>query len=156
MSLEDIERRLRGLEDIEEIKRLKARYCSYCDDHYDPEGIAALFTEDGVWDGGTRGKAEGRAGIRDLFTRVTPLVPFSVHMVMNPIIEVEGDTAKGSWYFLGALTVAKENEAVWAAARYDDEYARVNGEWKYSRLKVTFFFWTPFDQGWAKNRDSWE
>ena len=29
MSLEDIERRLRVLEDVEEIKRLKARYCGY-------------------------------------------------------------------------------------------------------------------------------
>ncbi len=38
MTLEDIERRLRVMEDIEEIKRLKARYCSYCDDNYDVTG----------------------------------------------------------------------------------------------------------------------
>ena len=31
VSLEDIERRLRALEDVEQIKRLKARYCTYCD-----------------------------------------------------------------------------------------------------------------------------
>ncbi len=30
MTLEDIDRRLRAIEDIEEIKGLKARYCSYC------------------------------------------------------------------------------------------------------------------------------
>ena len=156
MSLEEIERRLRVLEDIEEIKKLKARYCSYCDNHHDPDGIAGLFTEDGVWDGGTRGMAQGRDAIRDLFTRITPMVPFSVHMLMNPIIEVEGDRARGSWYFFGALTVAGENEAVWASARYDDEYARVDGEWKCRRFKVSFFFWTPFDQGWVRNRDLWK
>ena len=45
MSLEDIERRLKVIEDIEEIKRLKARYCAYCDDNYDADGIASLFIE---------------------------------------------------------------------------------------------------------------
>ena len=35
MSLEDLERRLKVLEDIEEIKLLKRRYCAYCDDNYD-------------------------------------------------------------------------------------------------------------------------
>ena len=56
MSLEDIERRLKVLEDVEEIKRLKARYCAYCDDSYDADAIASLFIEDAVWDGGMRGK----------------------------------------------------------------------------------------------------
>ena len=49
MSAEDlaaIEARLRRLEDIEAIKRLKARYCAACDDGYDPDRLAALFTED--------------------------------------------------------------------------------------------------------------
>ena len=55
MTLEDIDRRLRAIEDIEEIKRLKARYCSYCDDNYDADSIANLFTEDAIWDGGIRG-----------------------------------------------------------------------------------------------------
>ena len=65
MSMEDLERRIKALEDIEEIKKLKARYCAYCDDSYDADGIAALFTEDAVWDGGIRGRAEGRQDIRD-------------------------------------------------------------------------------------------
>ncbi len=44
MSLEAVEKRLRAMEDIEEIKRLKARYCAYCDDNYNIEGLASLFT----------------------------------------------------------------------------------------------------------------
>ncbi len=47
------------LEDIEEIKRLKAGYCSSCDDNYDADSIASLFTEDAIWDGGIRGTAGG-------------------------------------------------------------------------------------------------
>ena len=49
MTLEDIDRRLRAIEDIEEVKRLKARYCSYCDDNYDADSIANLFTEDAIF-----------------------------------------------------------------------------------------------------------
>ena len=45
MNVEDLARRLQVLEDIEAIKKLKARYCAYCDNQYDADGIAALFTE---------------------------------------------------------------------------------------------------------------
>ena len=54
--------RLKRLEDVEAIERLKTMYCFHCDDGFDPEAIAALFCEDGVWDGGSR--VEGRGPIR--------------------------------------------------------------------------------------------
>ena len=54
MNIEALAQRLQVLEDIEAIKRLKARYCAFCDDGYNPDGIAGLFVEDGVWDGGRR------------------------------------------------------------------------------------------------------
>ncbi len=151
-SLKDLERRIKVLEDIEEIKRLKARYCAYCDDSYDADAIANLFIEDAVWDGGIRGRSEGREEIRSFFKRAPQRLPFAVHMVMNPIIEVDGDRAKGTWYLLQACTYAAGNQAVWGSARYDEEYARVNGEWKFKSLKLTSNFWTPFDQGWVKAR----
>ena len=98
MNMEDLERRLRVMEDVEEIKRLKARYCAYCDDNYNATAIASLFTEDAVWDGGIRGRADGRQGIHDFFFQASQRLPFAIHMVMNPDIEVNGDTATGSWY----------------------------------------------------------
>ena len=152
MTMEDLERRIRVMEDIEEIKRLKARYCAYCDDSYDADGIAGLFTEDAVWDGGMRGKAEGREGIRDFFVRAPQRLPFAIHMVMNPIIDVDGDNATGTWYLFQACTFAEGDRAVWGSARYDEEYVRVNGDWKFKNLTLTSFFWTPFDQGWVKTR----
>ena len=152
MTLEDIDRRLRAIEDIEEIKRLKARYCSYCDDNYDADSIANLFTEDAIWDGGIRGTAEGRDEIRNFFIRASQRLPFAVHMVMNPIIEVDGDQAKGIWHLFQACTFAEGDQAVWGSARYDEEYVRLDGEWKFKNLKLTSFFWTPFDRGWARER----
>ena len=155
MNLEDIERRLRVLEDVEEIKRLKARYCAHCDNKYgdyDPDSIVSLFTEDAVWEGGTLGRSEGKEEIRRRFVTALERIPFSLHMVMNPIVEVDGDTATGTWYLLQACTFGEGNQAVWGSARYDDYFVRVNGEWKIKNLNVNSFFWTPFDQGWVKKR----
>ncbi len=106
MTLEDIDRRLRAIQDIEEIKRLKASYSSYCDDNYDADRIANLFTEDAIWDGGIRGTAEGRDEIRNFFIRASHRLPLAVHMVMNPIIEVDGDRdeeVQDVWRRLAAL-----------------------------------------------------
>ena len=104
---EDLEARIQRLEDIESIRALKARYCMYCDDNYDVEGLASLFTEDAVWDGGIRGKAVGRDGIREFFQHAPERLPFAVHMVMNPLIEVNGDEATGVWYLFQACTYAQ-------------------------------------------------
>jgi hypothetical protein len=38
------------LEDAEAIRNLKARYAGLCDNQYDADGIASLFTEDAVWE----------------------------------------------------------------------------------------------------------
>ena len=127
MSLEDLDRRLNVLEDIEAIKVLKRRYCVYCDDNYDLDGLASLFTEDAVWDGGHFGKSEGRGQIRSFFQKAPQNLPFAVHMVLNPIIEVNGDIAKGTWYLFQACTFGDGDRAVWGSARYDEDYVRVDG-----------------------------
>ena len=57
--LERMERRLQSLEDAEAIRNLKSRYAALCDDNYDAEGIAALFTEDATWDSPGLGRFEG-------------------------------------------------------------------------------------------------
>jgi uncharacterized protein (TIGR02246 family) len=149
-SMKTIEERLRVLEDIEEIRKLKARYAAACDDNYDADAIAALFTEDALWDGGSLGKADGRDAIRKFFSRAAEFFPFAIHNVMNPIIEVEGDRATAQWYLLQPATMAKGNQAVWLAAVYHDEYVRHEGRWMFKKLSVKPHFLTPYEEGWAR------
>ena len=80
------------------------------------------------------------------------MLHFAIHYVMNPIIEVNGNRATGIWYLLEPCTFAKGEQAAWGAARYDEEYVKVGGQWKFKRLKLGSWFWTAFDQGWAKRR----
>ncbi len=151
-TVEELIARVRRLDDIEQIKQLKARYCAYCDDNYDAEGIASLFTEDGVWDGGALGKGEGRAGIVKFFQRASSAFTFAIHNVMNPIIEVDGDNATGRWYLMQPLTrrSGDSESAMWLAGRYEDDYVRVDGEWKFQSLRFFTRMLTPYDEGWAK------
>ncbi|HEX3408951.1 MAG TPA: nuclear transport factor 2 family protein [Candidatus Binataceae bacterium] len=148
--MKTIEERLRVLEDIEEIRKLKARYAAACDDHYNADVIASLFTEDAVWDGGSLGKADGREAIRKFFSRATEFFPFAMHNVMNPIVDVDGDCATAQWYLLQPATMKKGNQAVWLAAVYHDEYVRIENRWLFRRLQVTAHFLTPYEEGWAK------
>ena len=69
---------------------------------------------------------------------------------MNPIIEVDGDSATGQWYLFQPVTLAQENQAAWLAGRYEEKYEKRGGEWQCKYLTVTPFFFTPYGDGWVK------
>src|SRR5260221_404979 len=128
----DLAQRVARLEAIEEIKGLKARYCAYCDDNYDPEGIASLFVEDGLWDGERFGRHVGRDQIKAFFKSISGEIVFAAHLALNPIIEAkDADHATGRWRLIMPATVRTDgkNEARWLVAAYTESYVRVNGVW---------------------------
>jgi ketosteroid isomerase-like protein len=159
-AMRDLEARIRRLEDIESVKQLKARYCAACDDGYDADRLAALFTVDAVWDGGrTFGVAEGRDAIHRHFRGASKRVTIARHQVMNPIIEVDGDRATGHWLLFQPCTNAGPDgeQAMWLAATYADEYARtgdadVDGGWLIARTLIDVAFFTAYDPGWVEQR----
>ena len=136
MATSELEKRITRLEDIEAIKQLKARYCEICDDMHNPSRVASVFVEDAIWESADFGKAEGHAAIQELFRDFKKMFSFSQHNITNPIIEVNGDRATGMWYIMGPWTHAENDDEKWMALRYDDDYVKVNGEWKYSHLRV--------------------
>lgn len=147
----DLETRITRLEDLEAIKQLKARYCEICDDDHDPDRITMLFTEDGIWQAKGIGEAKGHAEIRKLFRRFQKAIRFSQHMTMNPVIEVDGGTAQGTWYFFGAFTMEQGNQALWQACRYHESYRKVEGKWLIERLTVKGpRMAADYETGWAK------
>ena len=150
MDMAELEKRVTMREDIEAIKQLKACYCAICDDNHNPDKITTLFVDDGIWEGVDLGSHRGHQAIRALFQSFQERISFSQHNVMNPIIEVDGDHAKGSWYFMGPFTFRKGNRAMWIAARYEDDYVKVNGEWKFKHLRAIGRMAAPYEKGWAK------
>lgn len=162
-SLRALEARVRALEDVETIRKLKARYAELVDARY-AEGriaepaaveelarrIAALFTEDAVWDGGAAlGVCRGREAIRERMAK--PTLHFSWHYFVKPRIEVDGDSATGRWDLLAPCTTADERP-MWMAGVEDDVYARVGGEWLHASMELRVVFMAPHDRGWAKRK----
>ncbi len=147
-----IEDRLARLEAIEDIKALKARYCALCDADYDPDGLAALFLPEAVWDGGPFGRHVGRDAIRTFFAGISGSIEFAAHLVLNPIIDVHGpDEASGKWRLIMPCTVVETGkpEARWLLSEYDETYAKVDGIWMFRTMRVIVNFFSPHLQGWA-------
>jgi hypothetical protein len=144
----ELEQTVQRLADIEDIKQLKARYASACDDDYNPEKLAPLFAQDAIWDGSILGYAEGREGIREFFGAASSLVPFAVHQVSNPLIEIDGDTATGQWFLWQPMVLGEQ--ALWLSAVYADKYVRTDGKWLFQHLKLNIRMLTPFEEGPAK------
>ena len=128
--LDELETRVRALEDTDAIRNLKARYAELCDDNYNPDGIAALFVEDAVWESGPLGRFEGREAIREFFRGASRIFTFAIHYTLNS----HGD------------------QAMWRAGIDEEEYVRMNGRWMFKSKKSTGLFNTPFDSGWNKVR----
>jgi len=157
MPKRDSEARLRILEDTEEIKKLKAKYCYLVDvalsDPSKWDELLEYFSDQAKIDFGPFGGREGKEAVSKFFRRsVAGSLLFSAHMAHNPIIEVEGDKAKGRWYFHVPATDKRVNRAVWITEAYEEEYMKEEGKWKFSFIKAEFFHHTPFDEGWVNTR----
>lgn len=159
--LAQLEARVAAAEAVHAIHALKARYAELVDRRYTKgraregaelaetaEAIAALFTEDGVWDGGAAlGRCEGRAAI--VARMREPTLRFSWHFFLKPRIEVEGDRARARWDILSPCTT-KDGRPHWMVGTEDDEYARVEGVWLHRRMRLTTVFLAPHATGWEK------
>ena len=150
--LERIERRLRVLEDREAIRNPKARYAALCDNQYDADGIASLFTEDAVWESPALGCFEGREAIRNFFRGASSIFSFAIHYSLNGDIEIEGDQARARWYLFMPCTLAAGTHAMWRASIDHETYARIDETWMFRHKRSEPLMNVPFETGWGKTR----
>jgi hypothetical protein len=170
-SLDD---RLRAIEDVAEITRLKTLYGEYWDAGWADapgdgrgDGLAALFTEDGIWDGRpvVADVLHGREEIKrscDEFARFNTYAPdgsprddeaMSIHFATNPRVDVDDDTAVGKFTGLLLTADAESGRSFWCCGRYIDEFVRTDDGWKFTKVKFHYAMFTPFDgAGWVKER----
>lgn len=133
--------------DIRAISQIKGLYCDIIDrasrgaEPGDEEKLLALFTEDAEIDfsllNGTRHK--GHEAIRKLYFETFPAGnKWQWHSTHTEVIEVDGDQAIGRWtMFAMVIRKADPETAIQTYGRYIDEFVKVNGVWKQSKI---FFF----------------
>jgi glyoxylase I family protein len=128
-------RRLRQLEDVEAIRRLKAAYCAACDADHDGDMVTALFVPDGTWSTSMNQHCPGHDAIRAHFgaIRASKRMIHSSHMVTNPVIDVDGDDATGTWSLLMMYT-APDQSRYRIVGSYRDRYVRRGGRWLFRSL----------------------
>ena len=156
MTDQDLLKRVTALEDLEAIKRLKRTYCYIADDaiNGNPAAWNDLMSRwvDDCWaDFGPFGVHRGKEAVASFFTNtVSGFLSYSAHMVANPIIDIDGDTATGRWYVDVPCTLRAPDRAAWLQAKYDEEYVKVGGAWKWKSITARFDFLSPFEEGWVK------
>ena len=155
------EERLDRLESEREIQALVYRYAELCDAAYDPDGLAALFTEDATWSSRTKdgsvdfGQYEGREAIRGFFAGVSAdLGPMTLHYLLSPRVEIgpDPDSAVGHCYLYAILdrrAAAAEpdspsRERIVLAGTYDHRFRRVGGRWLISASACDLSLEAPF------------
>ncbi|MFC0108043.1 nuclear transport factor 2 family protein [Kibdelosporangium aridum] len=114
---------------IEEIRRLKYRYLRGVDQkRWDL--LEDALTEDAVADYGTKAMGEplvltGRAAILDFMRQNLggdKIITF--HFAGQPEIDVDGDSATGTWAFEDTVIVKEHRLVIKGAAYYEEQYVR--------------------------------
>lgn len=136
--------RIRRLEDREAIRELVARYCLAIDGR-DVARIADCFTADG----GFRSRdgvlnARGRAAVVQQFHgRFAALGP-TFHYTHDHVLRFDdGDADRASGIVTSHAELVRNGEPMWVALRYDDEYRRDDGHWRFQDRLLSFMYYLP-------------
>ncbi|MDI2030180.1 nuclear transport factor 2 family protein [Saccharopolyspora sp. TS4A08] len=156
--LADLTRRITRLEDVRAIEQLKFRYAAFCDDGYDPDGIASCFADDGRWVvDGEGGSMVGHEEIKAHFRALSKKISWALHHVLNPQVELDEDgrTATGHFYLLCLCTIESlddptEKDPVLITIHYTDQFVKRDGRWYFQELLGKTHQVSNWDQGWVK------
>jgi hypothetical protein len=140
--MQDVEQRVARLEAAKQIEDLKARYSRFCDEGYDPDGIAGLFVADGTWETTGFGRQEGVQEIHAFMSAVSADIPWAWHSTSNPSVSVaeDGRSATGSWYSLVICQRRQPSGAVvpmLMVGKYADAFVLTEAGWRFSAIDCT-------------------
>lgn len=142
--LQELEARIRRLEDRTEIGELIARYGLVMDNR-DMQGMPQLFTPDVVvrsLDGVMNSR--GREAVTELFRGRFKVLGPSNHFSHDRIITFdESDPDQAAGLVLSHAEMNRNGQAMITAIRYHDRYRRHEGAWRFSERVLTFFYYVP-------------
>lgn len=128
---------LQILLDKQEIYEVLARYCRGID-RLDESLLRSVYHPDATDDHGFfRGKASDFIDWALDFSRAK--MKSTWHVIMNVLMEVDGDTAHSEAYSVAYHRVKEEKDYDWiVGGRFIDRFERRKGEWKILKRRVVF------------------
>ncbi|MBP0589800.1 nuclear transport factor 2 family protein [Paraburkholderia sp. LEh10] len=156
-TLDALHARIAALEAERAVRETIARYMALCDvpsGALDGESLAALFTQDAVWEGiGPQytqkfGRLQGSADILAMLQRYLPPAPHfatNVHFLTSETIDVDGTRAKGRWIMLQASGYV-DTRAELIAARLEVDFtpAPDGRTWQIQHFRTERLFDAPW------------
>jgi hypothetical protein len=124
------------LADREAIKELRAKYCHYFDAQ-EVDNWVSLFAEGGGMDAGEHGTFTGEEELSLFINGAFAEDPYMAHRVDNPIVEIDGDSAEGHWYF-EAIQREPSGEATIEQGKYHETYVKTDEGWKFEEIQIEF------------------
>ena len=143
--------------DRAEIEDLMARYL-FAMDYHDADAYAGCFTEDGELDwamGVAKGREEIRAEALSFKAKIGEIFKDSEgrpanlrHVVAQKTIRVEGDCAWNTGFWFEMTNGGPDGSiALPSFGIYEDELARIEGHWLFTRRKICNEFLTGRESG---------
>jgi hypothetical protein len=148
-----LEQRLQRARDLRDILHLQRIYGYYVD-IADWDDVSGLLTDDATAEYGASGVYVGKDHVGAFLRAMNggrdglELGVLNEHVQLQPVIDIapDGKTAKGRWRMLGLLG-RYHKDARWQAGPYENEYRKVDGKWKISRIHWAETFTVPYAGG---------
>ncbi len=138
MNLEQIESRLNDVEATLQILNLHNEYVLYLNNRQWRE-MADCFAHNAT--AYIHEERTGKEEIYRLFTEVIAKLNEGkrrdAHFAVQPVLAVDGEKASGHWLMYIFIPNDEGGVERYLAGRYDCEYAKVEGKWKFSLLTYT-------------------
>jgi hypothetical protein len=153
-NMKSLEERIQALEDARDIANVKTRYLDAADGgwdrlSHDADALSMCLADNCTWTVPGVGTLHGKEAVQDLMRGFRKTMPFAYHVITNPFLEVEGDTARGNWHLTWQGTDRDRNE-LWLAGVYDDTFVRTREGWRIQTLNVKYAYFGARAQGWEK------
>lgn len=145
--IDSLVKRIDRFESRNAIIELGTRYAMAFDEH-DMPALLSLFTEDAVFDSPSGVmKAHGKGAIEAMFINMLKIRGPAYHWTHDHIVEFDGDDPdRATGIVLSHAETSPDGQGSMAAMKYEDVYARVNGQWKYARRSIHFLYYTPISE----------
>ena len=142
MEIKDLALRLDRLESKEEIKELVSKYAEACDQQ-DLKYLEGLFTKDAeFFSPNGMLQSKGRQNIIEMYKEVFQTRGPSFHWTHDVRVNLNfKDISKASGTVYSHAETTRDGIASLAAMRYDDEYSNDEGNWKFCKRVINFFYY---------------
>jgi ketosteroid isomerase-like protein len=128
------------------IMNLAAQY-SHSLDECDWDGLGDCFTSDAVVEfTANPDPLRGRQAIVEFIRTGRKRFDVTQHVIGTPSVQVEGDTAKASFYVMAQHVVSRDGQTrtCLVGVRYDDDFQRTGEGWRLAHRR-TRRLWTEGD-----------